>query len=52
MGPEGGIYKPRKIDYFLTLIGEAAKKVLFLVDSPLREGEGVRGRPLRKKNFF
>ena len=33
------------------LIREAAKKVLFLVARPLREG-GVRARPLRKKELF
>ena len=34
-----------------TGLREATKKVIFLVDSPLR-GEGVRGCPLRKKTFF
>ena len=34
------------------IIREAAKKVLFLVDSPQRGVEGVRGCPLRKKKKF
>ena len=35
----------------MQIIREATKKVLFLVDSPLRGKEGVRGCPLRKKYF-
>ena len=35
----------------LKFFREAAKKVLILVDSPLRGG-GVRGCPLRKKEPF
>ena len=38
----------------LILVGEAAKKIFFLVGSPLRGGEGVRDRPVstKEKNFF
>ena len=42
-----------KVENIWARYWEAAKKVLFLVDSPLRGGrpEGVRGCPLRKTTF-
>ena len=34
------------------MVREAAKKVLILMDGPLRGGWGLRAGPLRKKELF